>query len=1028
MKRYSSILFTVILSCLTLALGVPLDAKDASPISIENRGLPLMNGSVLVSSTATTGSRGNTLKADGATAAGWSASSPTWDSTTVSDGIHTLELSNGDSATASVLVINRSDVVIHDGTLEGDEVWAAGVVHVVRNSVRIPAGRRLVIANGAVVKFCQGTGILNEGTLSAISATLTAFEDDTVKGDTNQDGNASTPAADSYAIRNNGTLTAIGCTLRYATSDSTFETTAIADGAFEDCGEITQVVIPQNVESIGGNAFQGCSNLTQVIFQGTNTTVADNAFSGCNNISNVYFPEGLPQQDYTFGGSNPTIYVGKNPYPETWSGYPVVDMYANGILSKAILAPEEAGEAGQVLTLDEDGTTAVWKDIPVDGALDASSTNAVQNATVTAAVNGLMNADAAIRSDITALQAKDAELSSSVTNLQGADATMQGEINTLKDDVSGLKQADTSIRSDVAALQSKTGQQSSAITDLQGADASMQGEINTLKTDMSDLRDTVNTNASDIMSKVIAKPEEAGEAGQVLALDEDGTTAVWKPVVVDAELNADSTNAIQNAVVSAAIADITAAGTTIQNDVSDLKAKYTELGDADEALRNADSAIRGDITALQAKDAELSSSVTNLQGADATMQGEINTLKDDVSGLKQADTSIRSDVAALQSKTGQQSSAITDLQGADASMQGEINTLKTDMSDLRDTVNTNASDIMSKVIAKPEEAGEAGQVLALDEDGTTAVWKPVVVDAELNADSTNAIQNATVTAAIADITAAGTAIQNDVSDLKAKYTDLSGADAAIRSDISSLQEKDTELTRLYFEMGEDIAQAGAVIQADVADLKAKYTELSNADAAIRSDVSALQAKGDDLASAVTNLQGAGAAVQGEVTTLKSDVNDLKEANGRLSAADESLRQELQSLKAENQALQGEVAELSRDLKALLALLGESGKPAQVLTKGEGGSYSWQDSEALGSEIMEIKLEAGWNLVAMPGRVSFVDSEAAILENIDIYTFDKKTKVYHTSDGLEPLASYWMHAPEPCTIHFQVVGRDTETQP
>ncbi len=833
MKRYSPILFTVILSCLTLALGVPLDAKEASPISIENRGLPLLNGSVLVSSTATTGSKGNTLKADGATAAGWSASSPTWDSTTVSDGIHTLELSNGDSATASVLVINRSDVVIHDGTLEGDEVWGGGVVHVVRNSVRIPAGKRLVIANGAVVKFCQGTGILNEGTLSAISATLTAFEDDTVKGDTNQDGNASTPAADSYAIRNNGTLTAIGCTLRYATSDSTFETTTIADGAFEGCGEITQVVIPQNVESIGGNAFQGCSNLTQVVFQGTNTTVADNAFSGCNNISNVYFPEGLPQQDYAFGGSNPTIYVGKTPYPETWSGYPVVDMYANGILSKAILAPEEAGEAGQVLTLDEDGTTAVWKDIPVDGALDASSTNAVQNATVTAAVNGLMNADTAIRSDITALQAKDAELSSSVTNLQGMDASMQGEINILKGDMSGLKQADTSIRSDVAALQSKTGQQSSAITDLQGADASMQGEINTLKTDMSDLRDTVNTNASDIMSKVIAKPEEAGEAGQVLALDEDGTTAVWKPVVVDAELNADSTNAIQNAVVSAAIADITAAGTAIQNDVSDLKAKYTEL---------------------------------------------------------------------------------------------------------------------------------------------------------------------------------------------------SGADAAIRSDISSLQEKDTELTRLYFEMGEDIAEAGAVIQADVADLKAKYTELSNADAAIRSDISALQAKGDDLASAVTNLQGAGAAVQGDVTTLKGDVNDLKEANGRLSAADESLRQELQSLKAENQSLQGEVAELSRDLKALLALLGESGKPAQVLTKGEGGSYSWQDSEALGSEIMEIKLEAGWNLVAMPGRVSFVDSEAAILENIDIYTFDKKTKVYHTSDGLEPLASYWMHAPEPCTIHFQVVGRDTETQP
>ena len=26
-----------------------------------------------------------------------------------------------------------------------------------------------------------------------------------------------------------------------------------------------------------------------------------------------------------------------------------------------------------------------------------------------------------------------------------------------------------------------------------------------------------------------------------------------------------------------------------------------------------------------------------------------------------------------------------------------------------------------------------------------------------------------------------------------------------------------------------------------------------------------------------------------------------------------------------------------------------------------------------------------------------------------------------SEGLEPLASYWMRAPEPCTIHFLVIA-------
>lgn len=385
MKRLSSLIFSSLFSLL-LAAGASLSAAESPAFSIENRSLHLMNGSAFVSPVATTGSKGTRLLADGAAASVWSAESPAWDTATVEDGYHTLALSEGDSASAEVLVINDAGVVIHDGTLEADEAWAAGVIHVVRNSVRIPAGRRLVIANGAVVKFCQGTGIVNEGTLSAISATLTAFEDDTVKGDTNLDGNATTPAAGTYAIRNNGTLTAVGCTLKYATPDSVFESTTIADGAFEGCGEITQAVIPSDVDHIGENAFQGCSNLTNVTFQGNNTTVADTAFDGCDNIGNVYFPNGMPKQEYVFGNSQPTINVGRNPYPETWGGYPVVDVYANSILARpeiqslqnevAALSNDlrtllallgETGSASQVLTKGEDGGYA-WKNADALGS------------------------------------------------------------------------------------------------------------------------------------------------------------------------------------------------------------------------------------------------------------------------------------------------------------------------------------------------------------------------------------------------------------------------------------------------------------------------------------------------------------------------------------------------------------------------------------------------------------------------------------------------------------------------------------
>ena len=120
MKRLSSLIFSALFSLL-FAAGASLCAAESPAFSIENRSPHLMNGSAFVSSVATTGSKGTKLQADGAAASGWAAESPAWDTATVEDGYHTLALSEGDSASAEVLVINDAGVVIHDGTLEADE-------------------------------------------------------------------------------------------------------------------------------------------------------------------------------------------------------------------------------------------------------------------------------------------------------------------------------------------------------------------------------------------------------------------------------------------------------------------------------------------------------------------------------------------------------------------------------------------------------------------------------------------------------------------------------------------------------------------------------------------------------------------------------------------------------------------------------------------------------------------------------------------------------------------------------------------
>ncbi|MGN0867101.1 MAG: leucine-rich repeat protein [Oligosphaeraceae bacterium] len=429
---------------LLLALLLPgacgeLRASSVSnTFTLDTRDIPVVTGLVYLAPSRTDATA--VPQVDGAPAAGWTADSPYWDSSSVEDGLHTLSVA-GESATPVVLTLNSPELVLHEGALDDDEVWTADKIHVVLGLVRIPEGRRLIIANGAIVKFAQGTGILNQGMLSSCSALLTALEDDTAGGDTNQDGDTCQPAEETFDITNEGTLTAIHNTVRYASKTTVFATDAIADGAFARCEAITQVVIPQGVLSVGANAFAGCQNLTRVTFLGNHAVVDSTTFAECDAIERVDFIHGLPEiegapLEFPLGDSHPLVYVNDFFPPDTWAGYPLTDIYATGILNQTLMRPEEEGEAGQVLTRTEEGYA--WREIPVDDALDAASPRPLRNKAVTAAVGTLEKTDAALAQEIaalqdkdTALQGADALLRQDVAELQTRNATLQGQVDTL---------------------------------------------------------------------------------------------------------------------------------------------------------------------------------------------------------------------------------------------------------------------------------------------------------------------------------------------------------------------------------------------------------------------------------------------------------------------------------------------------------------------------------------------------------------------------------------------------------------------
>ncbi|MGA2659692.1 MAG: carboxypeptidase regulatory-like domain-containing protein, partial [Verrucomicrobiota bacterium] len=96
----------------------------------------------------------------------------------------------------------RYSAQTHRGTLSASQTWLGGCLHLVAGPVVVPAGATLTINPGAVLKFAAGVNLTVQtgGTLMAqgtvaMPITFTSIKDDSVAGDSNGDGAATTPAA-----------------------------------------------------------------------------------------------------------------------------------------------------------------------------------------------------------------------------------------------------------------------------------------------------------------------------------------------------------------------------------------------------------------------------------------------------------------------------------------------------------------------------------------------------------------------------------------------------------------------------------------------------------------------------------------------------------------------------------------------------------------------------------------------------------------------------------------------------------------
>ncbi|MBQ7947009.1 MAG: leucine-rich repeat protein [Bacteroidaceae bacterium] len=74
--------------------------------------------------------------------------------------------------------------------------------------------------------------------------------------------------------------------------------TSIGNYAFKGCTGLTSITIPGGVTSIGDRAFAGCSSLTSVTIPNSVTTIGQNVFSSCSSLTNVTIPNSVTSIGY----------------------------------------------------------------------------------------------------------------------------------------------------------------------------------------------------------------------------------------------------------------------------------------------------------------------------------------------------------------------------------------------------------------------------------------------------------------------------------------------------------------------------------------------------------------------------------------------------------------------------------------------------------------------------------------------------------------------------------------------------------
>jgi len=98
-----------------------------------------------------------------------------------------------------------------------------------------------------------------------------------------------------------------GAWLVVPATHSTLPVTAIAPNAFKDLTQVSAIVLPDSIRTIGQNAFDGCTGLGELILPASVTTLNRTALTNCTSLASVTFKGSMPSASGLYDGLSESL-------------------------------------------------------------------------------------------------------------------------------------------------------------------------------------------------------------------------------------------------------------------------------------------------------------------------------------------------------------------------------------------------------------------------------------------------------------------------------------------------------------------------------------------------------------------------------------------------------------------------------------------------------------------------------------------------------------------------------------------------